>query len=103
MNKYLILLLIGSIVSSVGSYKFNGSTISAITLVGGVIKTQHSNIDKKYKRKDCPVCKGLGWYISGDKITKVDCGYCELEKTGESPKITIKDPVCKTGTCSFRK
>jgi hypothetical protein len=23
------------------------------------------------------VCKGKGWYISGDGIKKVDCGYCE--------------------------
>ena len=43
---------------------------------------------EKYKRKDCPVCKGKGWYISGDGIAKVDCGYCE-----EEPKENIQEPV----------
>lgn len=96
----------GSILSSFGSYKFNGSTTSSVVLAGGIIKAQNTNIEKKYKRKDCPVCKGLGWYISGDKITKVDCGYCEPDKNiglSSSAKIISKEPICKSGTCNLRK
>jgi hypothetical protein len=47
--------------------------------VGGKIASSRVDINKKYKRKDCPVCKGKGWYISGDGIAKVSCGYCEVE------------------------
>jgi DnaJ-class molecular chaperone len=63
------------------------STTSVVTLSGAVLKAAAGdsvNI-KKPKRKDCPVCKGKGWYISGDGIKKIDCNYCEpedgLEKT----------------------
>lgn len=71
--------------------KYSGSTTASVLLAGAIIKTQNTQIDKKYKRKDCPVCKGKGWYISGDKITKVDCGYCEPEA------LSVLE---KSGTCS---
>ena len=32
------------------------------------------------RRMDCPVCKGKGWYISGDGIEKIECQYCEPSK-----------------------
>lgn len=112
MNKLICLLLIGSLFGF-SSYKYNGSTISSVVLAGGVIKAQNTNIDKKYKRKNCPVCKGTGYYISGDKITKVNCGYCEPDKNSGSPaydkpKIIIHSPIvieknCQSGTCSPRK
>ena len=76
MNKFVFLCLL-SYTIVFGTYGYNGSTTSAVTLVGGVIKAQHIEVTKKYKRKDCPVCKGKGWYMSGDNIKKVDCGYCE--------------------------
>lgn len=67
---------------------------SAVGLIGGVIKSRHSvNSDAKYQRKDCPVCKGSGWYISGDKITKVDCGYCEEDKKKESIPEEVPEEV----------
>ena len=110
MNKILGLILIASVVTA-GAYKYNGSTVSAVVLSGGIIKAQHTDIEKKYKRKDCPICKGKGFYISGDGIKKVDCGYCEPEKTQpvlkpsiESPKVTIHPPMiikqnCPNGDC----
>ena len=52
------------------------STTAIVTLVGAKIAAQ-KDIVKKYKRKDCPVCKGKGWYISGDGIAKISCQYCE--------------------------
>lgn len=55
--------------------------LAAVVMAGGIIKAQHGDgVTKKYNRKDCPVCDGKGWYISGDKISKVDCGYCEPNK-----------------------
>ena len=103
MNKLICSILIGSVLFS--SYDYNGSTTASVVLSGAIIKAQHTNIEKKYKRKDCPVCKGTGWYISGDKITKVNCGYCEPEKTeNASTKVIVHPPVfvnqdCNNGKC----
>ena len=105
MNKGIVLLLIGSSLLF-GSYGYNGSTTAAITAIGGIIKAQHVNVEKKYKRKDCPVCKGKGFYISGDGISKVDCGYCEPEQQLLSPlpptvlKVQPQQPQCKDNSCS---
>lgn len=89
INKLLAAIIITSILSIAPSHKY--STTSVVTLTGAYIKAK--NIDKptkKYKRKDCPVCKGKGWYISGDDIAKVNCGYCEPETS--QPDITHKTP-----------
>ena len=97
MNKLLGIYLIGA-VALFGSQKYTGSTTAAVVLSGGIIKAQNLNIDKKYKRKDCPVCKGKGWYISGDDISKVPCGYCEPEQQSSEvthPPVIIK-PDCNT-------
>ena len=53
------------------------SSLAVLTLTGAHIKARDCPIQTKYKRKDCPVCKGTGKYISGDGIKEVDCGYCE--------------------------
>lgn len=87
MNKVLIPFLAISVLF--GSYGYEGSTTSAVAIVGGIVKAQHTDSVKKYRRKDCPVCKGTGYYISGDKITKVNCGYCTPEK-GDGPKVTAE-------------
>lgn len=77
--KYTVALMF--ILTFVGNtvYAYDGSAKAAVTLAGGIIKAQHTENNTKYKRKNCPVCKGKGYYISGDKISKVDCGYCEPE------------------------
>lgn len=80
MNKVLASFLICS-VGLFGSDYYNGSTLAPVVLSGAIIKTHNLEVVKKYPRKNCPVCKGKGWYISGDKIKKVDCGYCEVEST----------------------
>jgi hypothetical protein len=102
MNKFIASVLIGSVLF--GSYGYNGSTTAAVTVIGGVIKAQHINVEKKYKRKDCPVCKGKGFYISGDGISKVDCGYCEPDKEQIKEKIVVHPPAviqqnCPNGNC----
>lgn len=77
--KFVPVILLCSIV--LFGYGYEGSTTSAVTLVGGIIKSTHIEpSDTKYKRKNCPVCKGTGQYLSGDGIKMVDCGYCEEEK-----------------------
>lgn len=55
----------------------NYSTTSVVTIIGGTILAQHTETVEKYKRKDCPVCEGKGWYMSGDGIKKIACQYCE--------------------------
>jgi len=89
MNKLVSLLLITSFVLA-SDYGYNGSTTASVTLVGGIIKAKHIDKEKKYPRKDCPVCKGTGKYLSGDGIEMVDCGYCEPESKSIEPECQTK-------------
>lgn len=102
MNYSLAGLLIASILF--GSSKYDGSTKASVVLAGGIIASKHVVDNKKYKRKDCPVCKGKGWYISGDGIKKVDCGYCEPDlQSPLPPSVLINPPTnCENGTCTQR-
>lgn len=94
MKSLLSFLLLTSI-SLYTVSKFDGSTTSGVTLVGGIIKAKHvDQSNKKYKRKDCPVCKGKGWYMSGDGIKKIECTYCEPDTKSES--ISSKADDCQT-------
>lgn len=63
-----------------GSSNYYGSTTAPVVIAGAIIKTSHIDTSQKYKRSDCPICKGKGWYMSGDGISKVECGYCEPDK-----------------------
>lgn len=116
--KFLPVILLASVV--LFGYRYEGSTISAVTLVGGIIKSTHIEpSDTKYKRKNCPVCKGTGKYLSGDGIKMVDCGYCEIEKPKKesnpsSPQIETKtithppimlhqnNPTCSGPECQIK-
>lgn len=83
MNKLFCSILICSVVCSVLVPKY--STTSVVTLIGAKIKTeQREPTIVKYKRKDCPVCKGKGWYMSGDGIKKIECTYCEPENESKN-------------------
>lgn len=75
MNKLFILGLLGSTLLFVQVVPVSSTAI--VTTVGAHIKAKDTPIITKYRRKDCPVCKGTGKYISGDGIKEVDCGYCE--------------------------
>lgn len=70
-------LLFGNINTVDYSDSQNISSLAVVTLVGGKILSGQNEIKEKYKREDCPVCKGKGWYISGDGIKKIECQYCE--------------------------
>ena len=102
--KYLFFPLIASVLVFGSVYK--GSTKASVTLAGGIIKAKHVEENgKKYKRKDCPVCKGKGKYLSGDGIKWVDCGYCEPDSGSVSvthPPIIIKQN-CPNGVCPINK
>lgn len=92
MNKFLAIALIATTVFASSNY--SGSTLAPVTLAGAIIKSkQVDHNTKKYKRKDCPVCKGKGWYISGDGIKKVECGYCEPDDgASETPLEAAIEP-----------
>ena len=75
MNKILLIIFCCALIAN----PKNVSTTSVVTVVGAYVKANQVENVRKYKRSECPVCDGRGWYISGDKITKVDCGYCEPE------------------------
>jgi hypothetical protein len=116
MNKILGLVLIATILF--GSSPYKGSTTASVVLAGGIIRSTHIEMpDKKYERKNCPVCKGAGKYLSGDGIKMVDCGYCEPDKKDaqiqskitsdiiiEHPPIIIRSvPQCSGPNCKVRK
>lgn len=83
-------ILIALIFSSIfGLDRYYGSTTAAVVLAGATIKAGHQDHQsKKYKRKDCPVCKGKGWYMSGDGIKKIECSYCEDDTPQEFKLIS---------------
>lgn len=84
-----------------GSYY--GSTTAPVTLAGAIIKSKHKDeVTIKYKRKDCPVCKGKGWYMSGDDIKKIECNYCEPDK-GSGPVVVHSNKNCPNGQCPINK
>lgn len=105
MNKSIICLLGMSLFWFQNSYY--GSTTAPVVVAGGIIKSKHRDeVVVKYKRKDCPVCKGKGWYMSGDDIKKIDCSYCEPDKG--SLGYTIPAPLppssdCANGKCPIKK
>lgn len=95
MNKLILTCLLGTVLVF-GDSPYSGSTLAPIAISGGIIAAKHLDTTKKYKRKDCPVCKGKGWYISGDDIKRVDCGYCEPER-GDAEKPSLTNPQnCET-------
>jgi hypothetical protein len=109
MNKTLFLLLsIGVLYSS---RPYDGGTLAPVIIAGSVVKHEGAEIIKKYKRKDCPVCKGTGKYLSGDGIKMVDCGYCEPETKEElthnpiviyGNKNACTNPKCKCTNCKCK-
>jgi len=89
MIKLCLPILLGFVLVF-GDGSYSGSTLAPVNLAAGIIKAKHLDGPvKRYKRKDCPVCKGKGWYISGDGIKKVDCGYCEPE---DGSHLSLSDP-----------
>jgi hypothetical protein len=79
-HKSIVIILLFSFLALAATYsrsKYEGSSIAIVTLIGAHIKAKDAPIVSKYNRKDCPVCRGTGKYISGDGIKEVDCGYCE--------------------------
>jgi hypothetical protein len=73
----VILLLSLTCLAACRRQTYDGGSLAVVTMVGAHIKARDIPIVTKYARKDCPVCKGTGKYLSGDGIKEVDCGYCE--------------------------
>jgi len=91
INKTLLVAILGFSTLIVSSKANVAPTKGAVVLAGSVVASQQDTDTKKHKRKDCPVCKGKGWYISGDGIERVNCGYCYPEDAKvEKTDITIK-------------
>lgn len=93
MNKLFILGILSIAFSSIS---YNVSTKAGVVLAGGIIKARHiQEEEKKPLRKDCPVCKGTGKVVSGDKLNTTECQYCvpPNKKIGASPEN------CTSGTC----
>jgi hypothetical protein len=92
LKNNITILLIFSVLFS-GTVCLANDSLAAVALAGGVIKAKNIENVKKYKRKDCPVCKGKGWYISGDGIKKVSCGYCEDDASATAVEALPLPPL----------
>jgi len=76
--------IIFATILALATSQLNYTSKSIVVLVGAKIKaSQNTEETIKHKRKDCPVCKGKGWYISGDGIERIECQYCEPEEAEE--------------------
>lgn len=95
MNKLILpLLFIGLFF---GSNAYQGGSTAPVILAGSIVKNIGNEPTKKYPRKNCPVCKGTGKYLSGDGIKMVDCGYCIPDNKSD---VNInKSPHCKCENC----
>jgi len=91
MEKKVILSCILLLCSS---YCYAQSSLSCVVLAGAKIKASTVVDTKKPKRKDCTVCKGKGWYMSGDGIKRIECNYCEDTK-GAGVSDDCKDQKCE--------
>lgn len=80
----LLICVLASTTACNNTTAYKERSTAVVTLVGAHIKAKDYPIVQKYERKNCPVCKGTGKYLSGDGIKMVDCGYCEETK----PKAT---------------
>ena len=99
MNKLILPILAISLLFGIN--KYNGDSTAPVVLSGSIVKNIGNEPVKKYPRKNCPVCKGTGKYLSGDGIKMVDCGYCEVEKKQETinSQTSNKNPNCKCKVC----
>lgn len=98
MSKLLAIML-GLTVIYTPDSNYSGGTLAPVILAGSVIKHSGTEIINKYPRKDCPVCKGKGWYLSGDGIEKVPCGYCIPDKSEVKDSIKCANPDCTCTNC----
>lgn len=78
MNKLILPFLFMFLIF--GNNKYDGGSLAPVVISGSIVKNVGNEPSKKYKRKECPVCKGSGKYLSGDGIKMVDCGYCIPDK-----------------------
>jgi hypothetical protein len=110
MNK-LIVVMLSAMAIAYGSSTYDGGTLAPVILSGAIVKHSGAEITKKYPRKNCPVCKGTGKYLSGDGIKMVDCGYCEPETQSEviHPEVKLygsknkcENPNCKCKDCKCK-
>lgn len=91
INKFILLTTIIVTALAANTQAYYVPTKASVVLAGSIVSSQNDTDTKKYKRKDCPVCKGKGWYISGDGIKRVNCGYCYDEtKSEETSLIRVK-------------
>lgn len=90
-------LFVLAVMTAITLGEFQPSSTSAVSLIGGVLKARHEvSEETKYPRDECPVCEGKGWYISGDGIERVECGYCEPSKEEPVKTGTIDEPELVT-------
>jgi hypothetical protein len=101
MNKILIALFFMTFLFS-GSNRYDGGSAAPVVLAGSIVKNIGNEPVKKYPRKNCPVCKGTGKYLSGDGIKMVDCGYCEIEKGAKNTMQSTRTQFCKCAVCTCK-
>jgi hypothetical protein len=112
-----IALILIFCITSINVYGI-GST-AAVIVAGAKIKSRKIDIEKKYPRSKCPICKGTGKVKEGDGVVEVEaeCPYCEPDKkSGDttpekamehtpiilSPNTKEPEDKCQEGKCPIK-
>ena len=106
-----IALILIFCITAVNAYGI-GST-AAVIVAGAKIKSRKIDIEKKYPRSKCPICKGTGKVKEGDGTVEVEaeCPHCVPDKrAGDLPleedslihPPTNLSPDCKEGKCPIK-
>ncbi len=99
MYKYIVcfmLLIVGcSESASNKQYPDNNfkSVIANVIVKYSIENPSDGVVDTKYKRSECPECKGTGKLGTGDGLGGKECGYCEPDKGSISPFKAVDDYV----------
>lgn len=82
-------------------HDFYTTEVAAVIVHEGIINPgKETTVTTKYKRADCPECKGTGIIVSGDGIHKQTCPYCEVPKNGLVGNLLGDDKCCSHCICN---
>ena len=78
----------------VGSSQQSTESVWANHFGASVVKSLDDAVKPKRKRSECPPwpdgCGGTGVLLSGDKLSKMPCPYCEEAKHDATPIVQVK-------------
>jgi len=82
-------------------HDFYTTEVAAVIIHEGIVNPgKDAVIANKYKRADCPECKGTGIIVSGDGLHTQVCPYCEAPQKGLVGNLLGDDKCCSHCICT---